>query len=697
MNVQRPMAGLRDLSRLFRPRSIALIGGSVASAAAHQCRRMGFAGEVWRVHPTKTEDEGFPCFPDVKSLPGVPDAVFLGINRALTVEVVGELSRMGAGGVACYASGFSESGEEGAEFTAALLAAAGSMPLVGPNCYGMINYLDGALLWPDQHGGQRTTRGVAILTQSSNIAINLTMQRRGLPIAYVATAGNQAQMDLAEIGFGLLADERVTAIGFHVEGLKNADTFARLALEARRRKVPVIALAIGRSEQARSLTMSHTASLAGEMAGTRAFFAKLGVPLVRSLPDFLETLKLLHVHGPLPGSDICSMSCSGGEAALMADSAHGLGVRFRPLTPEQKRAVEATTHPLVTVSNPLDYHTFSWANEAEMTGTFTAMLKAGFDLSMLVLDFPRGDRCSDADWVYSVNALQAAARSTGAKAAVVASLPENLTEAHAADLMARGIAPLCGIDEALAAAEAAAEVGKAWRRPEPKVLPPAGGGAGAPHLLSEAAAKQRLAEHGLAVPKGRVVRDAEAAAVAAAEIGFPVALKALGVAHKTERQALRLGLEDERAVREAAAALLPLSAAQGGDGLLVEAMIDGAVAELILGVVNDPQYGLLLTLGAGGILTELLEDSRTLLLPATREEIAEALDGLRVAKLLEGYRGGPKADMSAAVDAALAVARFAEAHAAALRELDVNPLMLREEGKGAVAADALIRMEESGT
>lgn len=691
MNVQRSSQTVRDLSRLFRPRSIALIGGSVATAAAQQCRRMGFAGEVWRVHPTKTEDEGFPCFAGVASLPGVPDAVFLGVNRALSVDIVAELAGRGAGGVVCYASGFSESGEEGAAYTARLLAAAGDMPLIGPNCYGMINYLDGALLWPDQHGGQRTERGVAILTQSSNIAINLTMQRRGLPIAYVATAGNQAQTDLAEIGFGFLADERVTALGFHVEGLKNAATFAQLAAEARARKIPVIALAIGRSEQARSLTMSHTASLAGAMAGTRAFFHKLGVPLVRSLPDFLETLKLLHVHGPLPGVDMCSMSCSGGEAALMADSAFGLRARFRPLTPEQKRAVGATTHPLVTVSNPLDYHTFSWANEPEMTATFSAMLAAGFDLSMLVLDFPRGDRCSDADWAPSVRALETASRKTGGRAAVVASLPENLTEAHAADLIGRGIAPLCGIEEAMAAVEAAAEIGAAWRRKAPRIVPPIAGGGGRPRLLSEAEAKQRLAEFGLGVPKGCTVRSADEAARAAAEIGFPVAVKALGVAHKTEQQALRLGLTDERAVRDAASALLPL-----GHGLLVEAMVAGAVAELIVGVVNDPQYGLLLTLGAGGILTELLEDSRTLLLPATREEITEAIDSLRVAKLLKGYRGGAAADVGAAVDAALAVAAFAEAHVGDLRELDVNPLMLRAAGNGAIAADALIRMEESG-
>ena len=683
---------MRDLSRLFRPRSIAFIGGAPAAEAARQCRRMGFAGPLYRVHPSKAEEDGFPCLPDVAALPEPPDAVFLGVNRALTVEIVAALRRKGAGGVVCYAAGFSEAGAEGAALTASLLEAAGDMPVIGPNCYGLINYLDGALLWPDQHGGERIERGVAILTQSSNIAINMTMQRRGLPIAYVATAGNQAQTELAEIGRGLLADGRVSALGFHIEGLKDTAAFAALVAEARAKRVPVIALAIGRSAEARSLTLSHTASLAGEAAGAPAFFAKLGVPLLRSIPAFLETLKLLHVHGALPGAEICSMSCSGGEAALMADSAIGVGVRFRPLTPEQKRAVAVTTHPLVSVSNPLDYHTFSWAREPEMTATFTAMLAAGFDLSMLVLDFPRGDRCSDAAWIYSLNALQAASRTTGGRAAVVASLPENLTEAHAADLMARGIAPLCGIDDALAAAAAAAEIGAAWAKPAPAMVPPVAAPGGAPRLLSEAAAKTLLARAGVPVPDGRAVDSADAAAPAAAALGYPVALKALGLAHKTEAGAVRLNLRDEAALRAAAAALLPL-----GQGLLVERMIEGAVAELILGLVNDPQYGMLLTIGAGGILTELLQDSRTLLLPATRAEIAAAIGELKVAKLLAGYRGAAAGLVAAARDAALALAGFAERHAATLRELDINPLMLRKAGQGAVAADALIRMEETAT
>ena len=194
----------RDLTRLFRPKSIAVIGGGVWCASViQQCRRMGYDGPVWPVHPKRAEMAGLATFPSVADLPEAPDASFIGVNRSATIDTVRHLSAMGAGGAVCFASGFREAQAEmgdGDALQDLLLDAAGDMPIIGPNCYGFINYLDGALLWPDQHGGTRCDRGVALITQSSNIAINLTMQARGLPLAYVATAGNQAQTGLAEIG-----------------------------------------------------------------------------------------------------------------------------------------------------------------------------------------------------------------------------------------------------------------------------------------------------------------------------------------------------------------------------------------------------------------------------------------------------------------------------------------------------------------
>ena len=250
----------RDLNRLLRPRSIAVIGGGAWCAnVLRECRKIGFSGDLWSVHPKRSEMAGLPAFARVEDLPGVPDAVFIGVNRHVTVDTVALLSSMGAGGAVCFASGFAEAEAEladGPELQRALVAAAGDMPVLGPNCYGFLNALDGALLWPDQHGLVPVDSGVAIVTQSSNIACNLTMQARGLPIAYVMTAGNQAQTDLATMGRGLLADSRVTALGLHIEGIADLRGFEALAATARELGKPIVAVRIGASEQARAATVS---------------------------------------------------------------------------------------------------------------------------------------------------------------------------------------------------------------------------------------------------------------------------------------------------------------------------------------------------------------------------------------------------------------------------------------------------------
>lgn len=691
------MSARRDFSRLLRPRSIAVIGGGFfGSNVVRQSLKMGFAGDIWPVHPVKKAVEGVPAFASVADLPGAPDAAFIGVNRHLTVDMVGALAARGAGGAVCFASGFLEAGDEdadGARLQEALIVAAGAMPIVGPNCYGLINYADGALLWPDQHGGVRLAeggRGAAIVTQSSNIAINMTMQQRGLPLAYVMTAGNQAQTGLSEIGLGLIEDERVSCLGLHVEGFDSVAGFERLAARARELGKPIVAMKVGRSAAAHAATVSHTASLAGSDAAAEAFFARFGIARVHSIPAFLEALKLLHAVGPLSGPRLSSMSCSGGEASVMADAAEGRSVGFPPLAEPHRRRVKQTLGPLVAVANPLDYHTFIWNDREAMTTTFSAMIAGGFDLNMLVLDFPRRDRCADEDWGPTVDAFATAIAANQASGAIVASLPENLPEDYCASLLARGIAPLCGITEALDAAGAAAAIGEAWARPLPPPVAqadtarhrppgPAGG------MPDEAGAKSLLAEAGLAIPSGRVVESAEDASFAATGIGFPVALKALGIAHKSERGAVRLGLTDGAAVHDAATALLALS-----DRLYVERMVDGGIAELIVGVTRDPLFGPVMTVGSGGVLVELLRDTETLLLPPTRAEIEAALRRLELFPLLDGYRGRPRADLEAAIDIIAGVADFAGVHAATLDELDINPLIVCAEGQGAWIADALI-------
>lgn len=679
------------LDRLLRPKTIAVFGGLQAAEVIKQSQKMGFSGEIWPVHPKHDEICGLKVYRSVADLPAGPDAAFIGVNRFLTLDIVRELRAIGTGVAVCYASGFLEAGADdadGARLQEELVEAAGEMPIIGPNCYGLINYCDGALLWPDQHGGRRlepAERGVAIITQSSNIAINMTMQTRGLPIAHVMTAGNQAQTGLPDMAIALLEDERVTALGLHIEAFQSASKFELLAKRARELGKPIVAMKVGRSEQARAATVSHTASLAGSDAASDAFLKRLGIARVNSIASFLETLKLLHVHGPLDGNTLCSMSCSGGEASVMADSAEGRLVHFPLLTPEHRAKVKSTLGPLVAVANPLDYHTFIWNNEPALTDTFTAMVSGGFSLSCLVLDFPRKDRCSDVDWWSTVRGFENALRTNNAKGAIVASLPENIPEEYMARLMAKGIAPLCGIVEAFDAAEAAAFIGKAWVTEIALPVATPGKNSGQTAVPDEAQAKAILKAAGLPVPEGqRCAASAEAINVAN-KLTYPVALKALGISHKSEQNAVRLNLKNADAVKAAADDLLDL-----GSGVYVESMVTDAVAELIVGIIDDPQFGPVMTLGTGGVLVELLQDTVTLLLPSSRSDIETALRSLRMFPLLDGYRGKPKADLDAALDAIMGIATFAVKNSGKIIELDINPLLVCGVAQGAWIADALL-------
>lgn len=658
------------LDRLLRPRHIAVLGAGWALNVIEQCRKMGFAGEVWPVHPTKPEIGGLKVYATLSDLPEPPDATFIGVNRFATVEVVRQLQKIGAGGAICFASGWEEAGEAGLQEQ--LVAAAGDMPILGPNCYGVINYLDGALLWPDQHGGQRAERGVALLSQSSNIVINLGMQQRALPVAYVACLGNAAVVGLAELGAALLEDPRVTALGLYIEGIDDAPAFAALAQRAGTLGKGIVAIKSGKTELSRVAAASHTASLAGGGAASSAFLRQLGVAEVNSPAELVEALKILHVHGPGLGRRICSLSCSGGEAGLVADLAAPFGLDFPPVPEATRDRLFQTLGPIVTIANPLDYHTFIWGDGPKTTEVFTTMLSA-YDAGLYIIDTPRADRCDPSSYQPALEAIVAAQAATGKPALPVASLPENFGEDRAAALMAQGIVPLMGLETALAAVRAAQTAPglPGWRpcaaRPPRDV-----------RLLSEAEAKALLAAAGIAVPRAVSGASLGDLAEGAARLTPPLALKGLGFGHKTEAGAVRLGLTTLEGQGE-----MP-----GATGYLVEEMVTGVVAEILLGLRRDPVYGATLTLGMGGVTAELLADTVTLILPANAADLDAALRRLRLWPLLDGYRGRAKADTGALIAMALQLADLMLSDDS-IEEIEINPVLLRE--TGAVAVDALIR------
>ncbi len=672
------MAGL---DRLFRPKSVAVIGGGYwARSIIEQCRKIGFQGAIYPIYPRATDVDGIPVYRTLADLPETPDAAFICVNRNATIDVVRELSQMGAGGAVCFASGFLESQAEtqdGASLQAELVSAAGDMPIVGPNCYGFVNYLDQACLWPDQHGGIPVDRGVAIITQSSNIAINLSMHTRAMPIAYLMTAGNQAKVSMADLARFVLADPRVTALGLHIEGLGDPNEFLQLAQEAHAMGKGIVVIKVGASDQAQAATISHTASLAGSAAGASAIFERLGVAQVQDLTTFMDTLMVLHHVGPLNGDTVATISCSGGEASLMADLGQAVRVEFPDLVPNQRDALRYALGDKVALANPLDYHTYIWGDGAAMGRCYAAMMLGDQDATILVVDFPRADRCSQSAWDCVIEGVEYAHAQSDRVLILAASLAENMPEHVAERLGALGIPCLNGLRESLEAVRAAAAVGQGIQNDQPLwISTPSETSV----TLSEAEAKADLAQSGLTVPAARVVSldDIDNQG----DFPFPAVIKAQGLAHKSHAGGVALNLTSMDAVKSAAQNM-------GSDSFLMEQMITGAVCEILIGVVADPAHGFVLTLAAGGVMTEILKDSTTLVLPVTPQDVTEAFQRLKIAPILNGYRGQPAADMAALVDAVMSVQSYVQQNMNDVLEVEINPIIATP--TTAIAVDALIR------
>ncbi len=692
---------IRDnLKRMLAPQHVAFVGGRSMARALKRCAEGGYQGQMWLVNPQHDSLEGVPCVRNIADLPCGPDAVFIATNRELTLTCVAELAAIGAGGAICYASGFAETGAEGQALQQQLLKAAGDMALLGPNCYGLLDYLHSSALWPVAHGGKAVEKGVAVLTQSGNFAYNLSMSDRSLPVAYMASVGNQAQLGVAELMDVLLDEPRVTAIGLHLEGLKNVPGFARAAHKALEKGIPIIALKTGVSQIGAELALSHTSSLSGSDALYDALFDRLGVIRVSGPVSFVETLKAAAC-GNLPaGNSLIALACSGGDAGLIADYAERNDLGLPKLDQGQVGELAQVLPSYANLVNPLDFTTAIWGDGEALNRMLDSALRTEADAAMLVLDYPSeftGER-KECDLLLE---LYCAALQRHGKTGFVTSAFPELLPAHARErLHAQGVAALQGVEDGLAAwgriagyqrnRQALLALGESALVP---LCPHALEGEG--RLLNEWDSKQALKAFGLPTPNG-VLSTPDKALKDAETLGYPLVLKAVSaqLPHKTEAGAVALNLKDGAALSAALEKMRASIAAYAPgvvfDQLLLEPMAKPPLAELIVGIKRENDFGLALVIGAGGILVELLKDSRSLLLPTTDGAIRNALLSLRSAPLLQGFRGREPADLDALVTAIRAVADYACENAGHLLELDVNPLLVGAQGTTAV--DALIRL-----
>jgi acetyl-CoA synthetase len=681
------------MQRLLAPRSVALIGGAWADAAFAASGVIGYSGELWRIHPKRDSTAAQRYYRSVDELPSAPDAAFVAAPSHEVPAIAGALARRGAGGFVCFAAGFSElATPEGDRLTRELARNAGDLPYFGPNCYGFVNFFDGVALWPDQVVGKRRERGIALICQSGTIALNLLFNDRSLPIGCVLTVGNQTRLAAEDLIELLTHDERVTGFGLYLEGVRDPRRFAAVASAARAAGKPIALVKAGRTEAASATVRTHTGALAGADGAFDAFCTQAGIARCESLSTLCETLKIFHSGGPLRGRRVLTMGASGGDMAMTADAARTLALEFAPIPEASRVKLREILTDKVHIANPFDFHTHTWFNLPAHRAMFDVVLRSGFDAVGFMLDCPPPPADASA-YVNVVKEFAAALPGAETRAVLISSLPESMAASTRELCQKAGIAPLQGQREALEALDLAGAVGESWRRgsqvelriPQAGTLPAA--------ALSEPEGKAALAAFGVPVPRSRLVPVAEAGAAAEA-IGFPVVIKAAAASleHKSEVGGVILNIRSRAEAEAAAQRLARLSGT-----LLVEQMVTDGVAEVLVGITVDAQFGQMLVLGAGGVLTELLRDSVNLLPPFTEDSVTRALDRLKVARLLRGFRGRPAGDVPALVAAILACTRYAAANLERLNELDLNPVIVRPQGHGAVAVDALIRLRGTQT
>ena len=691
----------KNLDRLLKPSQIAFIGGSDAEVAINEAVRRGFAGSIWPVNPTRHDMAGYKCYKSVLDLPFGPDAVFLAIPANKVLKTINELREVSAGGIVCYTAGFRETGLQGVLMERELIKDLGEMVMVGPNCYGVINYLEKYALWPFEHGGYCPGYGAAIITQSGMLSSDITMSQRSLPMTHMISLGNQASLKNTDFINHLVASRPVRAFGLHIESIEDLQEFEMAALQALKAKKPIVVLKTGTSQIGAGLTESHTGSFAGSHEMYNAFFERLGIITVKTPSELIETLKFICVSGVPAGKKCAAFTCSGGGATLVADFGERLSLEFPGFSQVDAKVVSKLLPAIATVSNPLDYTTPIWGKKEFTKPLFSKVLeKLEVDCTLMVQDYPfTGLDNTKVHYLADGGAFAEAALRHGVPGAIVSTISENIDEQTRELFLSKGIAPLQGLADAL---QAIAKTGS-WGLNRKKILDrlrlslPQELPLRKFSYLNEWEAKALISGQGISVPKG-LKSNRKDIVKNASKIGFPLAVKLMSkdLIHKTEIGAVQLNVKNEmqlkRAVDSITDNLKPYKDKYDSNSFLLEEMVPAPICELIIGIKRDPHFGLALTLGSGGIFADLINDYQLQLLPAHREEILQKILGLKVGKIIDGFRGLTGSRLNMVADCIDKLVMFVLNNESRIIELEINPLYIFEEK--VIAIDTLLARED---
>ncbi|MEV8595160.1 acetate--CoA ligase family protein [Streptomyces sp. NPDC052012] len=694
----RPLhAEVPDLDRLFRPGSVAVIGASDAEGRPHTgitrqlldwAERVG--ARLHPVHPRRPAVFGIPCAPSVADLPEQVDVAVVLVGDPL--PVVEELAEAKARFAVVFASGFAETGEEGAAAQDRLAAAvAGSgMRLLGPN-----TNLNAFERFRDDLDGP----AIALITQSGHQGRPVfALQENGVRVSHWAPTGNEADLETADFLSYFAEQPEVGAIAVYVEGLKDGRAFLLAADRAARRGVPVVAVKVGRTETGARTAASHTGKLTGADAVVDAAMRQYGVIRVDGLDELQDTAALLARARPPRADGVVVYSISGGTGAHVADLATAAGLRLPVLSEARQAELHRWIPGYLGVANPVDSggHPVGDERGRRIIDALLDDPEVGVLICPITGPFPPlSDRL--------VRDLVDAAERTDKLVCVVWGSPVGTEPAYREVLLGSSrVATFRTVANCIGAVRAhlghhrfvtgyRSPFDEAPRTPSPsyrkaRMLMRPG------EQLSEHAAKQLLRAYGIRVPREQLVTSAAAAVRAAGTVGFPVVMKASGarIAHKTELGLVRIGLTSASQVRDAYRELTDIARYEDValDGVLVCQMVEQGV-EMVVGMSHDELFGPTVTAGIGGVLVEVLRDTAVRVPPFGEEQARDMLAELRGRPLLDGVRGRPPADLDALVEVILRVQRIALELGDDLAELELNPLMVSPRGQGAVALDAL--------
>jgi acetate---CoA ligase (ADP-forming) len=690
-----------NLTPLLEPNSIAVVGAtdrldSYAGNLLRNLERWGFDGPVWGVNPKRQEVLGRQCVPSLSDLPEPVDAVVVAIPAAGVPAVVAEAGARGCGGAVVLSAGFGEI-EAGRELEDELRTAAAqhSLPLCGPNCNGIMAVASKAAMWGDSVAPMKPG-GVAMVSQSGNVAVNALGSQRGIGYHTIVSTGNQTVLDASDWLEAVAALEGVRSVALFLEadgdGARLAEALARCA----ERDVGVAVLKVGESDAGARAASAHTGAVAGDQRVFRALVTEAGGAWASDPHEMLELARTLAEPRARPRGDggLAILTCSGGDSGVAADEAQRVGASLPELAPATRDRLAELLPEAATIGNPLDYTALIWG-QTDLLREIVATVgdDPGIDQLLMLYDHPHGLAAgSAASWAAVRAGLIAGASETRAASLVASTLPDLIDEEASRELTARGVPAIAGLRTALACAQAVRMPrGDAARlRAIAATAEAARAGSGvsaADGWLDEVDAKRVLAEGGVAVPDGGVADDASESVRLAQELGGPVALKlsSPAIQHKSDSGGLALGLQSDSEVREAHARLLD-SAATPDARVLVERMVKPG-AEVLVGARADAMVPAL-AVGLGGIWTEVLDDVAIVPLPADPGRVEEAIRSLRGAALLTGGRGREPLDVGALAATAARVGELLLEHRLALLEL--NPVVVH--AKGCVALDALGRL-----